>query len=880
MWRLAWSHVRGDVRRSLATFVATVLAVTSFVVLLSSATTQRLETTRTVADNFRGAYDILVRPRGAITEAEARTGMVRPNFLSGSYGGISLAQWTQIKSLSGVEVAAPIAVLGSINPLELTQPISLGESPRENALYRYQVSVSAYGGTFTQQGHSGYIYVGKDVSGTVENPSPAQRNDGKSTCPIVLARLQKQTEIVTASRSFCVPLPEEAGTVSARVPGGTLPWLVAAIDPASEAALVGLDKAVTEGRYLSDTDNFMPQEQDQNNKITALARMPALISQAQPPIDYTATVHIERLPSEAIPVYLDHTTVPDMKALPNALKGFRGTPLPDQVIDGAAIWASAGRTSLGTNLYDLYGSKLLRPGDVSVTAGDGGVLNIARQPHTNKVGYEAPATSLDDPVRSLTMVELQVNMMPVGRYDPNRLAVAFTGTGVLPLETYRAQTVYPADAATQKIIGDQLRSDLNVQSYLQPPPTLLVPLHALSSLKTLDANPISAIRVRVAGVTGMDAVSRERIRVVAEDIHAATGLDVDITAGTSLVHQRINLAASSRGTPELRLDELWSKKGVAVEVVNAIDSKSVLLLALILVSGGITVAISATATVASRRRELGVLSTLGWRRGRLFRLVLAELTLLGLGAGLVGAALAALFPVKYVWMSAGLAVPAAVLVTLLAGLTSAVTASRARPIQALRPLLAGTKRRTVFGHHGPTAIGLGMLSTRPGRALLAATAIAIGMASVGILEAITRAFNGRLIGTVLGEVVSLQVRNPDRIAAVCLAALGLISVALVLVLGGIEQASAYATLRAVGWREYRLTWSICVQALVIGIVGALLGAAIMLVAVHFLGGEINAVVLKTALGTGLASIVLTVVVALLPAVALRQLATARALTVE
>jgi hypothetical protein len=47
------------------------------------------------------------------------------------------------------------------------------------------------------------------------------------------------------------------------------------------------------------------------------------------------------------------------------------------------------------------------------------------------------------------------------------------------------------------------------------------------------AAPISAIRVRVANVHGFEPVDRARILAVATAIKKATGLQVDITAGSS-----------------------------------------------------------------------------------------------------------------------------------------------------------------------------------------------------------------------------------------------------------------------------------------------------------------------------------------------------------
>ena len=43
---------------------------------------------------------------------ESRTGTVQPDFLSGIYGGITMAQYHQIQQIPGVQVAAPIAMVG------------------------------------------------------------------------------------------------------------------------------------------------------------------------------------------------------------------------------------------------------------------------------------------------------------------------------------------------------------------------------------------------------------------------------------------------------------------------------------------------------------------------------------------------------------------------------------------------------------------------------------------------------------------------------------------------------------------------------------------------------------------------------------------------
>ena len=88
------------------------VAATAFTVLTAASRTAQLRTAGAVSANFPPAYDILVRPKGARTAVENQTGTVQPDFLSGIYGGITMAQYHKIQQIPGVQVAAPIAMVG------------------------------------------------------------------------------------------------------------------------------------------------------------------------------------------------------------------------------------------------------------------------------------------------------------------------------------------------------------------------------------------------------------------------------------------------------------------------------------------------------------------------------------------------------------------------------------------------------------------------------------------------------------------------------------------------------------------------------------------------------------------------------------------------
>src|SRR5699024_11650669 len=65
----------------------------------------------TLEQRWTASYDIVVRPEGSRSVTEDKN-LLEPNYLSGMSGGISIEQYERIKSIQGVEIAAPIAMIG------------------------------------------------------------------------------------------------------------------------------------------------------------------------------------------------------------------------------------------------------------------------------------------------------------------------------------------------------------------------------------------------------------------------------------------------------------------------------------------------------------------------------------------------------------------------------------------------------------------------------------------------------------------------------------------------------------------------------------------------------------------------------------------------
>jgi putative ABC transport system permease protein len=294
------------------------------------------------------------------------------------------------------------------------------------------------------------------------------------------------------------------------------------------------------------------------------------------------------------------------------------------------------------------------------------------------------------------------------------------------------------------------------------------------------------------------------------------------------------------------------------------------------------VANSASAAIRARRRELGVLACLGWTRPRLFTAVLGELAALGLAAGLLGAAaalpLSSALGLHASPGRAALAVPIAVAVALIAGLAPAWLAATAEPIASVRPPVLAVRR----ARHpaGITALAAVNVLRTPGRALVGAISLAVGITALTILAALTFAFRGVLVGSLLGNAVAVQVRGVDYIAVIATVTLGVLAVADVVFLNIRERAAELATIRAFGWPETALNRLVITEATIIGLTGSLAGAALGLAAAATFAGQLPATLYLIAAAAITAGVLVTTASALLPAHALRHLPAAHLLAEE
>jgi len=909
MGRLAWSQVRFRPARALALIIGVLVAATAFTVLTAASRTAQARTVGQVSANFSPAYDILVRPKGARSAVENKTATVAPDFLSGIYGGITMAQWHRIERIPGVQVAAPIAMAGYAQlQASVFVPVpaaALKGSGRQ--LYRISTTwVSDHGASRVAQPPS-YLYVTplplKSGSG---NGLGKPATDGTGTGCVVgdgslLPPGTSPFSTLAQSTASCwsrVNQYDVAG--SSHTEAGydvtwNIPVLIAAIDPDAEAKLDGLSEALVSGSYLKENeavtgvkipvlassnsgmDEYAQTTLQQLTAPSAMPDMDAAWASAQASVPGRTVAAVRTTAQQVYSAVLKH---------PPTVQVITGPPAPTDTATGTPI---AGYWSVGPVHYRrtaggaLVARQVTNPAPATWYTGDGypvSMDNAESQYRTVTNHQKAPTQIADLEPSTLSLIKI------TGVFDPAKMKV-FSALSEVPLGDYQPVAASPANAASRRALhGGDLLPNQNIGGLVSQSVNLITTLSALPQLEHRQQftgvparDPISVIRVKVAGVTGPGALSRERINAVAQQIEQRTGLDVDVVAGSSPSPVTIDLPAGKFGQPSLTLTQNWVREGVAVLILKAVDKTSVALYILILVVCGLFVANAATAAVRGRRRELGVLAAVGWRRSRLFATILGELTAIGLAAGLLATAISvpisAALGLDAAPARALLAIPVAVAVAVVAGLAPAWLAAHADPVSSVRPPVLAVRRAHQPG--GITALALLNVSRTPGRTAIGVISLAVGVAAVTMLTAVTFAFRGVIVGSLLGDAVAVQVRSVDYIAAGATIILGVLAVADVVFLNITERAAELATIRSFGWRDTALARLVITEGAIIGIVGSLAGAGLGLAAAAWFAGQLPARLIAIAATAVVAGMLITAVAALLPAALLRRLPTAHLL---
>jgi len=750
---------------------------------------------------WRTTYDILVRPAGSRSPIEEKYGLVEANHLSGIWGGITFEQYEAIKSIPGVEVAAPIATLGYSTQFVLTD--SLGEVT-EPGVYVLENTLTVDNGiSIREESSSAYYYIGS------ENAPGTSFEFAQKTGIIVNPLF---TEYISGATTFSL--------------------LLTGIDPSQEAVLTGLDQALINGKYLrggrSPIPIPMPFEDELENGPPMRISVPALIN-TTPYIPMTLRSELKRLRLSPEDSRLEEIMA---RGGTRYLETRPGETLGVQELGSEALYSKLvedlqrGRITLAPVMESLP-SLIVYQEERPPFSHDGLVLGIV-MPETSRADL-----SEDPNYRNCSFVELLNFAFEVeveGVFNIERLPKP-ADVNRVPLETYFPPVaILRYDDHGQPVEPRTLHPTRNTCGYIHSPPLLLTTLEAARALRGESA--ISAIRVRVAldecppdqpeTCTLTDAAQR-KIEAIAIEIQRQTGLDVDIMVGSS--PKRILVHVPGIGYVE----EQWIQKGVNLVYKQGIQTGNWLLLETLLLAGGLFTLDLTWAEALARRRIIALQKALGWYSRTVFTQILGQI----MGIGLIATTLGTLIALALIRLLGWESVPLNLLITLplivmgLCGIGSLVpawSASRVPPIAEIQRGGVRYRRRAAGTISGLWSYAWNELKRRTVRSILTGLGSALSAALLTLLLGVTLQQRGMLGGTLLGEFILVNVEGYHYAIVAIGLGLAFLSTFNGLLGSILERRREIGVLKAIGWRTASIARLFIAQGLLLGMVGGSFGA--------------------------------------------------------
>src|SRR6266566_1416805 len=638
MWHYVLLLLRRQQGKSVLASSGFFLAACALVLLSATSQTTVAQGNQIISQSWRSSYDLVVLPPQA---QHASHNTIPADLLEGYNGGISTQQYEQIKHLSGVEVAAPIAFLGYVQ-MPVPQ-LNFFYTPLPTGFYRVDLGLVVFTGQrqLVERGQTTLYYHFASCDGMPALNTPAAQ---------VLDALGKQDIIIQCGT-------EQIFETTPSVDTGT--FLMAAIDPAAENQLVHLEKSITAGRMLTTKDNV---HFDTNPQMGRIKYCP---TQNTPPSQCISTV-----PNYDIPV-LFQTQLPGRITLKGSF-----TRLSPASLDPKTAFARGGFAYLAhlPSLETIFGGEiplvqndpqrfsvstlvlenhswlpynpyngidpylaslrfLYAPSSLtyaSTRGPDGQASSAYTLVPDGTQGPEAAFRRLQ-PVHIAEVPKPTRNAVPLpkafyffdftGKIAGNTLNAQFSNPlNWLPENTYASPpTVLRYDAQGNSVAPTNLLPTNNTAGFILQPPLVLTTLNAAVNLHGNDI--ISAIRIRVSGIDVANPASWKRIQQVAGLIEQRTQLRVLVTLGSSPRPTLVYVPGIKQGQfgshqnidPVGWVEERWISIGVSILYLAQLGATRLLLIGAVLAVclGYLVVAFSSL--VASQRREFAILNVLGWR---------------------------------------------------------------------------------------------------------------------------------------------------------------------------------------------------------------------------------------------------------------------------
>lgn len=812
---------------------------------------------QTLDENWRGSYDILVTQHG---KDPVRAGLLQSDALvDATSGRLSMADLALIRGVPGVEVAAPIGEVtfpGALAPGEpgLWLPVPVRPDASLQHPQAFRITVASH----TDDGMGDRQFATRTITAFAYQPSFSQQVFGADGSPLLDANGQPvyaTKDLADGPRliSGDNAAPFAAGDYDPR--SGTIP-LGLAIYPRPAANVVLVDPKA-ERALLGDAGRFLDPLIDRKD---AAGTLPVVVQDRKPAV-LDATVTVEEF-DEVTPglagaeaeAQSGNGILQNGQIAPKIADPVATTPVADYDVDlsdgvpafvddplllgGERVPApDPANTQDSQSLSQATAPRSVLRGAYTISDSakdDGAGVTLAARGYATFDDYRTAPLSTDAPQGAVTDYARYYGAVGqggppdphfevVGSYRPEQLRAAL-GAAAAPLGGY--DTVNPsvvADASGAPIAARQLATSTTGFGI---PGTNDV---AVASFDVLDGwnvqRPISAIRIRVAGIDDYTPAAQQKLLAAASAL-GSLGFTATIVAGSSpqqlpvLVTGYALAKTDSAGNQVIGdlgvIDQDWSRLGAVTQVDAAISATSVALLVVAVVAVGILLAAVQLGSIPARRAQAGVLRELGWRRRRI---VGWQLSTEALGLAVLAAICSVAVGLSSVPLVAGVATGVALGLVMATSVIAVALGARSGRVRSRRT----SERVRILG---PLSFGARLARTDLPNSI--ALALAVLLITVSVAVAATVFVQGRQLAgpTLLGALASARGWLPQGVLAGVSLAAGVVLAVLSRRMGLERRREQWSAVRAMGWSTAEVTRAQLAELATSAVPGALAGVGL------------------------------------------------------
>ncbi|WP_393964961.1 ABC transporter permease [Exiguobacterium sp. S22-S28] len=809
MFKFIWNSWWRNKERFILLLVGVLIVSTGLSYLIGTTQANNGTVVDELQKRWGSSYDIVVRPKGSRSVTEDLK-LLEPNYMSGLDGGITRKQYETIKEIADIEVAAPIAMIGNYNTYAETDTYMF----KDQGIYKV----------------------------TIQDIQDTGLKKEVETSSFFLGAGWFPSDDDELNRDIS---PQELGKHPLMGYGSAT--MIAGIDPEAEAQLVGLDQATKKAphsRYFTKDDITTDDGNDvwgiplilNSHEYVDASRKYRYEKVDLPLINDSMTETVKNVMKKGGASYLKTLPVTDTKKYNISTEQASKQLVQDILQD-----------TIPENPSGTFNWMYLKPSSVD--------YQTLASPYATRWPFAYQVTPQEVPkdvllskrtmyrkVRSFGDTSVNMNAVPkmhlnfIGVYDPKKLNISKDPLTELPMETYfpaKAQWVMDKNEKPVNPVRD-VKPTNDPYDFLTKPPSMLTTLDAAFKLRGNKA--ISAIRVNVKGVETMNATSEKKLKSVAKEIEAKTGLITDITLGSS-PQLALTYLPGLKGESALGwVQQPWIKLGSSMAIFQEAKVGMSGIIASVIAVALVYVFSSNIILLYARKKEFAILLSLGWRPRQLSKLLFLEATLLGSLVTLIAWTILGSF-----WLTTDY--PIALGRIIMIGFTGLliywggtivpmILIKRIKPYESMRSGEVSKGRRFVRAQ-SVLGMSINQLATYWQRTLLSTIAIALPTSLFIFFLFITFRLKGVLYATWLGEFVALEVGTMHYVAMGVALLIAILTTTEIMWQNVNERKSHLAVLKATGWQNNQVRLLVLSEGMMTGLVAGIFGLLVALALIGF-----------------------------------------------